>query len=288
MSNTHLKVALLGLGTMGTGMAQSLLRAGIPLTVYNRTEARADALVTQGAQKATSPAQAAESADVIIVMVSDDPASRALWLGNDGLLAHAKHDAILIEMSTLSLDWVRELADHAKVRSLAFLDVPVSGSRDAAAGGKLRLYVGGDAAILEQVRPILDALSSVIFHVGDVGAGTATKLVVNTLIAAQMASLAEALRLGEHLDIDRSQLAEIIDGASFASALMRSKLEGMVKDSYGDAAFKLALILKDVTYAQKAGSSIDLPVLHAIQQAYQVAQAQGLGESDFSAVAAVK
>jgi 3-hydroxyisobutyrate dehydrogenase-like beta-hydroxyacid dehydrogenase len=191
-------------------------------------------------------------------------------------------------MSTLSLDWIRELSSQAKAQSLAFLDVPVSGSRDAAAGGKLRLYVGGDAAILEQVRPILSAMSSAIFHVGDVGAGAATKLVVNTLIAAQIASLAEALRLSNYLGIDQARFAEMIQDAAFTSGLMRAKLEGMVKQSYGEAAFKLDLILKDVIYAQQAGTALDLPVLRGSQEAYRAAHVQGLGENDFSAVASVK
>lgn len=283
-----MKVTILGLGTMGFGMAQSLLRANIPLTVYNRTEAKSDALVAQGAQKATTITQAVANADVIIGMVSDDTASRAIWLGEAGALQHARPDAILIEMSTLSLDWVRELAAQAKARGLEFLDVPVSGSRDAAAGGKLRLYVGGDASILERVRPILTALSSAIFHMGDVGSGTATKLVVNTLIAAQMASLAEALRLAGHLGIERQTFASILNGASLTSALMASKAEGMAAEAYGEAHFKLDLMLKDVSYALQAAEDLPLPVLQALQQTYQIAQDQGLGQGDFSAVASVK
>ena len=281
-------IAVLGLGVMGSGISKSLLRAGFPVIVYNRTPSRADEIAALGAQKADTVAQAAQQAYVIISMVSDDPVSRTIWLGEAGVLQNAKPGAILIEMSTLSLDWIHELAAQAKAHSFDFLHAPVSGSRDAAANGKLRLYAGGDAAVLERVHPILDAISSVRFHVGDVGAAASVKLVMNTLVAAQLASLAEALTLGEQLGIDRSHMAEIMDGATSTSGLMQFKMNGMVTHAYGEAQFKLSLILKDVRYALKAGHEVSLPVLEAIQKTYEAAESQGLGENDASAVAEVK
>src|SRR6266542_1062480 len=141
-----MRVALLGLGVMGAGMAGNLLKHGHTLTVYNRTTTKAAPL-------------AAESAEVIIAMVGDDRASRAIWLGDDGALAGARSGTLLVECSTLSLGWVRELGIAAAERDLALLDSPVTGSKDAAEAGELRLFVGGEAAALERARPALEAIS---------------------------------------------------------------------------------------------------------------------------------
>jgi 3-hydroxyisobutyrate dehydrogenase len=155
-------VAILGLGLMGTGMAENLLKAGFALTVYNRTRAKAEALRERGAQVGETPRVAVSDAQVVISMVGDDAASRAVWLGDDGALAGARPDAVLVECSTLSLEWTRELAEAAAQRGLTLLDAPVGGSKDAAAAGELRLLVGGDAEGLERARPTLEAISKTI------------------------------------------------------------------------------------------------------------------------------
>ena len=175
------KVGLLGLGIMGNGMAQSLLKAGFPLTVYNRTRSKAEPLASKGARVVATPREAAASADIVIAMVGDDAASRAIWLGNDGALGGAKPDTIVVECSTLSLEWVRELAGLASERKLDFLDSPVTGSKDAAAAGELKLMVGGDAAALDRARPALEAVSQRIVHFGPVGAGATMKLINNLM-----------------------------------------------------------------------------------------------------------
>jgi 3-hydroxyisobutyrate dehydrogenase len=180
-----MRVALLGLGVMGNGMARNLLKAGFSLTVYNRTRAKAEPLATQGAHVADTPRVAATDADIIISMVGDDNASRAIWLGEDGALTGAKDDAVLVECSTLSLQWVRELATLAAECGIAFLDSPVTGSKEAAEAGELRLFVGGAAAALEQARPALNAVSRQIVHLGPNGAGAVMKLVNNLMGAVK-------------------------------------------------------------------------------------------------------
>ncbi|HEX5689775.1 MAG TPA: NAD(P)-binding domain-containing protein, partial [Roseiflexaceae bacterium] len=159
-----LKVALLGLGTMGAGMADNLLKAGFPLAVYNRTRAKAAPLAAKGARVADTPREAANGADIVIGMVGDDVASRAIWLGEDGALAGAPEGAVMVECSTLSLEWVRQLAAQVAARGMAFLDSPVAGSKDAAEAGQLKLMVGGESAALERARPALEAFSQRIFH----------------------------------------------------------------------------------------------------------------------------
>ncbi len=153
------RIALLGVGTMGAGMAANWLKKGFPLTMWNRTPARAAPFAAKGATIAATPREAAEGADIIVAMVADDDASRDVWLGPSGALENAKPGAILIESSTLTPDWVRELAGKAEERGCRFLDAPVGGSRTAAAAGQLVLFVGGDAETLEAARPALEAVA---------------------------------------------------------------------------------------------------------------------------------
>ena len=192
------RVALLGLGAMGAGMAASWLNKGFSLTVWNRTPARADAIATMGARAAETPRAAAEGADVIVAVVAvvaDDAASRAVWLGASGTLAGAKSGAICVESSTLSPEWVREPAELAKARGCRFLDAPIGASRQAAAAGQLVFFVGGEADAVAAAEPVLGAIATRVVHVGGAGAGATWKLINNMLIAVELAAVAEALAL---------------------------------------------------------------------------------------------
>src|SRR5689334_1273031 len=180
------QIAVLGLGIMGNGIARNLLKAGLPLSVYNRTRAKAEPLAALGARVASTPREAAAGADSVIAMVGDDSASRAIWLGEDGALAVASATAVLIECSTLSLEWVRELAGRCAALGLDFLDAPVTGSKEAAEAGQLKLMIGGDSAALERARPVLEAISTQVIHFGPSGAGALIKLINNMMVAAQV------------------------------------------------------------------------------------------------------
>src|SRR5688572_27413983 len=175
------RVALFGLGLMGAGMARRVLGAGFPLTIYNRTPGKATALVAAGAQLAATPREAAARADVIISMVADDAASRAVWLGENGALAGAARGAVLIEASTLTPGWIAELGQAAAQRGCELLDAPVTGSKIHAASGELSFLVGGSAAGLEKARPVLSVMSKAIVHVGLGGSGALLKLINNFL-----------------------------------------------------------------------------------------------------------
>jgi 3-hydroxyisobutyrate dehydrogenase len=160
------RIAFLGLGNMGSGMALSVLRAGYELTVYNRTLARAEPLVRRGARLAASPREACDRADAIIAMTADDASSRATWFGESGVLAGEPNPAAFaVECSTLSHDWVAELSRAAAARGLRYIDAPVTGLPDAAAAGALTLLVGAAPADLEAVRPLLSAISERVLHV---------------------------------------------------------------------------------------------------------------------------
>jgi len=171
---TKMKVALLGLGTMGSGMAQNLLKADFPLTVYNRTRAKAEALEAAGAVVAQSPAAAAHGATVVLAMLADDNASRVAWLGADGALAAMQPGSIAVECSTLSPDWVAELNGAAGDRGLHMVEAPVTGSRMQAEGGQLNFLVGADEEALALVEPVLRSMSKEILHLGPVGSGNSS------------------------------------------------------------------------------------------------------------------
>ena len=153
------RVAFLGLGIMGSGMAHRLLSAGFPLTVFNRSRERAQALVSHGATAAGSPYDAAARADVIISMVADDDASRHIWLGDAGALTAIEPGTVCVECSTLSVAWVQELAAAASSKRCQFLDAPVTGSKTHARSGELTFMVGGEPGTVEKVMPLFSVMA---------------------------------------------------------------------------------------------------------------------------------
>jgi 3-hydroxyisobutyrate dehydrogenase len=281
------RVALLGLGAMGAGMAANWLAKGFALSVWNRTPAKAEALTAKGAKAAATPREAAAGADAIFAMVADDAASRSIWLGADGALAGAKSGAIAVESSTLTPDWARELAGHARAKGLGFLDAPVGGSRDAAEAGALRFFIGGDEATFAAARPALAAVGTVMERLGSVGAGATWKLINNQLIAAQTAALAEALDVAGKAGFKPEQISALILAGAAASPIVKAKLPRMLAGDFDKTDFALYLMLKDARYAtalaQSLGASAD--VISAAAKAFARAEAKGLGAKDFAAVA---
>ena len=281
------RVALLGLGTMGAGMAANWLAKGFGLTVWNRTRTRTQALADKGARVATTPREAAEGADCVFAMVADDAASRAVWLGDDGALAGAKTGAVVVESSTLTPDWVRELAGRARARGCAFLDAPVGGSRQAAASGELRFFVGGDAATLDKARPALIAIGSKIDLLGPAGAGATWKLINNQLIAAQVAALGEALDVARKAGFRPVQISSLILNGAASSPIVKMKLPSMLNGDYDEPDFALSLMLKDARYAAALAQSLGAPadLVSGAVKAFARAEAKGLGAKDIAAVA---
>src|SRR5205085_401201 len=181
------KVAFIGLGRMGHGMAGRYLDAGFSVAVWNRSKAKGHDLIARGARWAASPADAADGADAIVTMVADDEASRAVWLGKDGAASTAKPVALAIECSTVSYRHALDLARELRGRGLVYIDSPVTGLPDAAENGKLTLLVGADPADLQLAQPFLLPLSTTIRHFGGVGSGTVYKLINNLMGAIQIA-----------------------------------------------------------------------------------------------------
>jgi len=246
-----MRIAFLGLGNMGRGMAARLLTAGHALSVYNRTAARAASLQDQGAVVADSPRAAAQGADVILAMTASDESSRALWLGADGALAAMNApDALCIECSTLSHDWVLELDAQVRLRGFRYVDAPVTGLPDAAAAGTLSLLVGADPASLDAARPIFASLATRIMHFGPVGQGTVYKLMINLMGAVQIGAAAEGLALAQCAGLDLRVVADAIGSGQAASPqVVRNVRRFVAGDHATNVNFTPALRLKDVEYA---------------------------------------
>jgi 3-hydroxyisobutyrate dehydrogenase len=278
-------VALLGLGTMGAGMAGRLLDAGHTLSVWNRTPGRAEPLVARGARLAATPRDAATGADVIVSMVADDKASRSVWLEPDGALAGVTPGAIAIESSTLTPAWIRELAEATAKGGAVLLDAPVTGSRIQAAEGQLLFLVGGDAAVLDRVRDVFDAMGRGVVHLGPSGSGALVKLVNNFVCGVQAASLAEAVAMIERSGLDRERALGVLQDGAGGSPVVKGVSKRMVERDYA-VNFKLELMGKDLTYAIGEGErlGVTLETATAALGVFRRAVAQGLGEKDMAAV----
>jgi 3-hydroxyisobutyrate dehydrogenase len=279
------RVAILGLGTMGAGMAANVLKAGFSLSVYNRTAAKAKALVDGGAHFASMPGEAAEGASIVISMLSDDSASREVWLGSGGALEAVGKDAILIESSTVSPSWIAELAELSASRGAQFLDAPVTGSRMQAEAGQLSFLVGGNEATVEAATPVLKAMSKEIVHLGPVGSGAKMKLINNFLCGVQVASLAEGLAWIERSGLDREKALAVLKSGAPGSPLLGAISARMVNQNY-NVNFLLTLMAKDLLYAEAeaAHCNVDLKTAETARGLFEVAIAQGLGNEDMSSV----
>ena len=252
------RVAMIGPGRMGSGMAGRLLPAGHEVVVANRTPGRAVRLVGAGALLAASPSDASAGARAVIVMVSDDDASGAVWQGPDGLLAGPLvPGALAIECSTLSAERVRELAGAAGMR---YVDSPVTGLPDAAAAGRLTPLVGAEPADLDAARPFLEPLAEQILHFGPVGGGTAYKLIVNLVGAVQIAAVAEGLALAErgraldlHQVVALGQAAspQVVTLGQAASPQVVFNSRRMVASDHRDVVFSGRLRPKDADYGNR-------------------------------------
>jgi 3-hydroxyisobutyrate dehydrogenase len=281
------RVALIGVGIMGAGMASNWLKKGFEVSVYNRTRAKAEPLGAAGARIASSPADAARDADYIVAMVSDDDASRAVWLGENGALAAAKPGAVLIETSTLTPHWIRDLAGKAKAAGLGFLEAPVGGSKGAAADGKLTMFIGGSEETLAKARHVLDAVSVKVTRIGDNGAGATWKLINNMMAGSQLAILAEGMAFARKAGIDMAIAEELIRNGPTASPIVNLKLPRIAARSFDNPDFALDMYAKDLRYILDLAKEVGLALEMAPGAAKLVTKARekGHGEKDFASIA---
>ena len=281
---TH--VTVLGLGIMGSGIAHNLLKAGYPLTIYNRTKEKATPLIAAGAQWADSPALAAQRADVVISVVGDDEASRAMWLGETGALAALRPHTIGVECSTLSLEWMRALHAEAQAREVKLIDAPLGGSKPAAEAGTFTLFVGAEADTLAKARPVLAAFASNVMHLGPPLSGTIYKLINNLQAGVHMAALCEGIALAEQAGLNPDVVLAAVTSGGVASPIVKGKAARVIDRDYDEVHFALRWMHKDLTYALRAADElgVPMPLVAAAREVYRMAMLAGLSDVDMAAV----
>jgi 3-hydroxyisobutyrate dehydrogenase-like beta-hydroxyacid dehydrogenase len=280
------RLAFVGLGAMGSRLARRLLAAGHQVTGWNRTPDKARDLVAAGLTLAKSPRAAAEGAEGVFTMVTDDAALRAVALGPDGIIAGLAAGAVLVEMSTVSGAVVRELGGPVAARGAALIDVPVSGSTITVDQGQASFIAGGDAAALERVRPWLLAMGTAVTHVGPLGLAKTMKIAANLGLAVQMLAFSEAVLLAEKAGIPREKAVEALLKSVVASPMVKYRGPFVLGQMPADAWFKVAMIQKDLQLALDEGrrSGVTLPLTALTQEWMTAARGLGLGDYDFAVV----
>ena len=273
-------LGFVGVGAMGLPMARNLLRAGYALSFCTRRDAAADELVAAGGRRVGDPAAVAAASEVVLTCLPADAEIAAICLDEGGLLDALREGGVLIELSTATPMVVQRVAEAASERGVAVLDAPVSGGTRGAAAGTLSIMVGGEAAVLERCRPILDALGERVYHVGPVGMGKTFKLCNQYLVGATTALVCEALALGVKAGADPRLLAEVISNSSGASAALNGAAPQLLAPEPGPVGFRLDLMRKDVGLALALGQELRAPLIAGAPayQLYTAASAAGLGE----------
>ena len=278
-------LGFVGLGTMGSRMAQRLLDAGHTVVGYNRTRDKAKPLVDRGMRLADSPRAVSAAAEVVFSMVTDPVALRAVALGADGLVAGLRSGAAYVDMSTVSPSATRELGAAVEARGATMLDAPVSGSIATLEQGKLAIMVGGDPGVLERVRPYLAAIGPTITYVGALGLAVTMKLAINLSLGVQMLAFSEAVLLAEKGGVARERAVEALLKSVAASPMLQYRgpfVLKMPETPWGSA----RMMEKDLQLALDLGraAGVPLPSAALTHELYTAARALGLGEEDMAVV----
>lgn len=289
MTTTQPRVAFCGLGRMGQQMATRVAQAGFPTVVWNRSPDAAQLLAgATAATAASTPADAAREADVVITMLTDGPALLAVLGGPDGVLAGIRPGSVVVDCSTTGAALAREAGRLCSERSVAFLDSPVSGSTAVAGRGDLGLMVGGDAGDLERVRPVLATFGRTVVHVGATGTGAAAKVAVNGLLHTFSTALAESLVAAEAAGVSRPALFEVLAAGVLSNTFLGYKRDAFVDPGGSGVAFDLATATKDldlaVTAAKEAG--LEASVVARALELHRDALRDGFGDKDMAAMVA--
>ncbi|MEB0263724.1 MULTISPECIES: NAD(P)-dependent oxidoreductase [unclassified Mucilaginibacter] len=279
MTNT-IKIGWIGLGLMGNPMSQQLLKAGYPVTVYNRHKNKEAELKEQGATTASTPKELLQQTGVVIIMVTDDKAIREIFTGEDGLLKADVNGKVIINMSTVSPAISKEMAELCKAQGLDYLDAPVSGSVKQAETAQLVIMVGGDAEVFEKVKPVLETIGKLAVNVGEVGAGNAAKLAINTLLSFYTQGLAEAVILAKNNGIKPEILLNLIGNAAIANPYTKIKGDAIVNDNF-KAAFSLKNIVKDLKLSRDIG--LTTPLGEAALKTFEAAS-ENFGDEDLISI----
>jgi len=278
-------ISYLGLGTMGSGMASNLLKAGYELTVWNRTVEKCEPFARKGARVAKSPVDAIRDVDLVVYMLSNDQAVEDVVFGTKGILTGIREGQIAMDMSTvLPTTSLREQEAYAK-RGVDFLDAPVFGSKQESADAKLWIMAAGDKAVFEKVKPVLEHLGQTVHYFGKNGNATAMKLVGNLIVALEMEALAEGLVLAQKAGLNLNTVMEVVKAADFRSPLLVGNGHNILKRDFSSN-FALKLMLKDTGLIEKFAGSLQspIPALRVVEKNLASAFALGFGTENASAL----
>ncbi len=280
-----MKIGFIGLGIMGTRMAENLMKAGHQLVVYNRTQMKARPLVDQGAELAGSPADVAKQVDILFTMLGDPQAVEAMALGEWGFLKEMSPNSLWVDSSTVNPSFSRRMAEEANQRQVRFVDAPVAGSKVPAEKGELLFLVGGADADVKELQPLFDLMGSKTIHAGENGMGTSLKMVFNLLLGEIMLAFSEGLVLGQSLGLERGRLFDILSQSAVVAPFTIAKRQKIEEGEYG-ADFPLQWMQKDLQLASQTAyeRSVALPGLNEIKEIYALAMQNGLAGKDFSAI----
>jgi 3-hydroxyisobutyrate dehydrogenase-like beta-hydroxyacid dehydrogenase len=282
------RVAVVGAGRMGTAMAGTLRRAGVEVVVFNRTRSRAEAAAeASGAAVADTAREAAAGAQVVLSSLADDAAVEAAYAGPDGVVAGLEPGTVVCESSTIDPGTVRRLGPLVSERGALLLDTPVSGSVSTVEAGQLTFMVGGDPAVLDRVRPVLDPLAKQVFHLGELGSGAVMKLTVNSVLHGLNLALAEGLVLAERAGLARETAYEVLATSAVAAPFVHYKREAFEHPGRPPVAFSLDLVSKDLDLVLDLAARAGAPMEQAAtnRQVVRAAVAAGLGGHDLSELA---
>jgi 3-hydroxyisobutyrate dehydrogenase len=279
-------VALLGTGIMGSAMARRMRAHGLPVRAWNRSPDKAEALTASGVEVAPTPRAAAVGAEILVTMLADGPAVEAAMTGPDGALAGAARGCTWLQTSTVGIEACRRLAELASGHQLGFLDAPVLGTREPAERGELTVLASGPRELDDRVKPVLEAIARKTHWLGEAGAGTRAKLVVNCWLAGLVGVLGETVALSEALGTDPRTFLDIVKGGPLDSPYAQLKGRTMIERTYPPS-FSLRLAHKDVRLIVEAArpAGLPLPIVSAVEQAFARAEEQGHGQEDMAAVA---
>jgi 2-hydroxy-3-oxopropionate reductase len=274
------KIGFIGLGIMGLPMAANLVKAGFEVTGHNRSKSKVDKFVAAGGRGADSVAEAVADADVVITMLPDSPDVRAVVLGEDGIVAHAREGALLIDCSTIRPDVSREIAAHIRA-----LDAPVSGGEQGAIEGSLSIMVGGAAEDFEAARRVLDAVGGTVVHVGAAGAGQTVKAANQLIVAGTIELVAESLVFLEAHEVDTDAAIKVLAGGLAGNRILDRKAAAMVRREFTPG-FRVELHHKDLGIVQAAAreAGVVIPLGAVVSQLMASLQAQGHGGLDHGAL----
>jgi len=279
------RIGFIGLGIMGMPMARNLMKAGFPLTVHNRSQAKVEDLVKEGARRAASPREVASATDIVITMLPNSPDVELVALGASGIRQGVRAGQLFIDMSTINPIVSQKIGKELAPLGVAMVDAPVSGGEKGAIDGALSIMAGGAPEDFERALPVFNALGKTITHMGPIGAGGFTKLANQIIVAVNLTAIGEALVFGAKAGVDPQKMIRALAGGLAGSKCLDQKSEKILSGDFAPG-FKIDLHFKDLNLIQDAARSVGVPIPTAafVEQLFAALRVRGRGGLDHSGV----